>query len=122
MIRCPKCDAETSVDKEFDDRKQRTMTVHRECVNGHTFVTKEVHITMVADGRELRSALNHINRRIALWRRDNAIVRDDRSIEEIAAAHDITPTRVRQIRAQVQLLPTKQKARKIRSSTQKGKS
>lgn len=76
---------------------------------------------MVADARELRSALHRINRRVALWARDCAIQRDPRATAIVASEYGVTTTRVRQIRAAPLLTPQTKKRKKINVQTQKGK-
>lgn len=122
MITCPRC-GEPSVLLKSRDLKPEHMTANlRECSNGHQFSTREVHVTMLADERERRSARNAINHRLARWNRDAAIVADKRPVAEIAEAFGITPTRVRQIRASRSEQQDAPKTRRILSSTQKGKS
>ncbi len=72
---------------------------HRVCSNGHRFKTLEVYPTMVADARELRCAINNIERRISKYHRDVAIASDDRPTKVVAYDYQITDARVRQIRA-----------------------
>jgi hypothetical protein len=122
MIRCPRCDAPSRIEAQDPDEKRRVVDVLRVCAAGHLFETKEVHATMVADSREMRSARQNIDRRVALWRRDLTIVASAQTDKELAEVHGITPTRVRQIRAAVREFHDAPAQRKIRSSTQKGQS
>lgn len=120
MIFCPRCNAPSFVLATIDHPALHLTANTRACTRGHEFQTREVHLGMVADERELRSARRAINARRALWDRDVLIARDDRSTTQLAAAHNITPTRVRQIRASFLEEADSPKARKIRSTTQKG--
>lgn len=100
MIHCPHCDAATPVLLECTyDAHTRTTTRHMLCANSHRFTSKEVPAAMVAPARERRSALSAIERRVQLWVRDRAILRDLRPLREVAAEHGLTEARVRQIRA-----------------------
>lgn len=120
MIACPRCGAPATIESEVVHNAQRMVETWMCCDNGHAFETRTVHATMLADAREMRSALNHINRRVALWARDAAIREDTRTADEVAEDHGLTATRVRQIRATLHENFDSPKQRKIRSSTQKG--
>lgn len=72
---------------------------HRVCENGHVFTTHEVTAAFLAQTREQEAAERARVVRIDLWHRDARIAADPRPAAQIAAEHNITPTRVRQIRA-----------------------
>lgn len=118
---CPRCAAPSRIVATKSDGRLHTVSNDRVCENNHRFSTREVHPTMVADEREFRSAVQRIIHRTALWWRDKAIFEDPRSHNEVAALHNLTPTRVRQIRASLQEALDAPASRKILSSTQKGK-
>lgn len=75
------------------------VTRWRMCGLGHKFITAEVHLSQLADARELRCAQRNIQRRIARFERDVLIAMDERPARLVAAQHKITQARVRQIRA-----------------------
>jgi hypothetical protein len=97
-MRCPTCGAESRPLAKQRNPLQHTVWIHRVCDRDHPFETMEVHPTQLADKRELECAVRNINRRIRLYERDIAIAADPRPTAEVAAEHDITEARVRQIR------------------------
>lgn len=75
------------------------MVVHSGvCEHGHRVITFEVFPSMLATHSELVARMHSIEQRRARWKRDMRIARDQRTSQEIAAEHNISPTRVRQIR------------------------
>lgn len=96
-MKCPICADESLVVQT--NRDEHSTEHHRLCDNGHRFKTVEVYPTMVADARELRCAVNNIERRIARFHRDVGIAADPRPTSVVAAAYNLTDARVRQIRA-----------------------
>lgn len=97
-MKCPTCAAASEKLPRVHEGQHSTEHFYL-CDNGHRFKTIEVHPTMVADARELRCAVNNIDRRVARYHRDVAIAADPRPTSVVAAAHNITDARVRQIRA-----------------------
>jgi hypothetical protein len=97
-MKCPTC-AANSVVLRYEQKEEHAAEHHRLCDNGHFFKTLEVYPTMVADARELRCAINNIERRITRYHRDVGIAADPRSTTAVAADHGLTDARVRQIRA-----------------------
>lgn len=96
---CPICGARTMSLAQQDNPDKFQCTIVRTCERGHLFETREVQINMLADEREMSSALRHIRRRVERWRRDARIAQDTRPATLVAAEHNITEARVRQIRA-----------------------
>ena len=101
-MRCNICGQPTFVVTRSEAAGGLREEVQRRCKSGHNVLTHEVHTTMVADEREMRSALRYINQRIARFNRDIAIACDGRPATQVAADHKITEARVRQIRASFQ--------------------
>lgn len=102
---CPSCGtASTILPAETFDAGLR-VTRWRTCHLGHKFLTAEVHLSQLADARELRCAQRNIERRIARFERNVAISIDERPARQVAAQHKITETRVRQIRAAMREIP-----------------
>ncbi len=71
----------------------------RACIEGHTFETREVHLTQLANKREMDCAIRNIKRRVAMFQRNAKIAADPRPAKEVAEDYGITQNRVRQIRA-----------------------
>lgn len=95
-MKCPICGADWTRDKHTPSAN---MIVHSgACENGHRVMTFEVFPSMLATQSELVARMASIEQRRARWRRDLRIARDQRTSQEIAAEHNISPTRVRQIR------------------------
>lgn len=97
-MKCPICAAASAL-LPRKDVHEHSVEHYRLCDNQHRFKTVEVYPTMVADARELRCAVNNIERRIARYHRDVAIARDERPVKVLAADYGLTDARVRQIRA-----------------------
>lgn len=98
---CPLCGGLSGAPflRKIDPMGLRVMRT-RMCDSGHIFTTHEVTATLLADSRESAAAIRNIMRRVGRWNRDAAIRADKRHPREIAAAHNLTEARVRQIRAQ----------------------
>jgi transcriptional regulator NrdR family protein len=126
-MRCPHCGAGSQAESRLahDDWMH---SIRRLCMAGHKFTTLEVHPNMIADHRDLAAAQRAIRNRVQAWERNRSIASDPRNAREVAAAHKITPTRVRQIRAEFPSLRSRPPERKSAtaaalfssSSTQKG--
>jgi hypothetical protein len=98
-VKCNICGAET---ERTDDHRVGAgwhLSIDRRCTNGHALRTHEVYTNMLADAREMNSALGHTARRVERWARDQRIARDERPSKEVAAEYGLTEARVRQIRA-----------------------
>lgn len=98
-MNCNICGATTRVIDQHAVAGAMHVLVDRVCANGHRVRTHEVHTTMLADKREMRSAVRNIQRRIKLFERDRLIMQDPRPARVVAEEHNITEARVRQIRA-----------------------
>ena len=96
---CPICGSASEVRGHLPMPHEHRVLFNRVCDEGHKFMTVEVHVTQLADARELSCAVRNIQRRIARWHRDLLIAEDTRPSKVVAAEHGITDTRVRQIRA-----------------------
>lgn len=112
MMHCPRCNADSAVVGVHAMPKDRYVRIKRLCTEGHRFDTQEVHPTMVADTRERASAMRAITMRIALWFRDKRIAASSKSVDALAEEHNITKTRVRQIRAAAALAQRASAAKK----------
>jgi hypothetical protein len=100
-MRCPTCGAEpTRRLVRIDVPEEHRRIHHRACPLGHHFWTTEVHFSQLANGREFASAVRGLDRRLAIWRRNEAIALDPRSSHVVAEQYGISSARVRQIRAQ----------------------
>ena len=98
-MRCSTCGAPSDVlgfDRLDDEYR---MDYFRVCERGHKFTTSEVHLSQLADKRELSCATRNIVRRVARYERDIAIAQDPRPARVVAEQHGLTDARVRQIRA-----------------------
>jgi len=98
-VNCPICGSESRVETLLQELHAHRVMRSRICVLGHRFHTFEVHLTQLADAREMACALRNIERRVKRWQRDLAIARDPRPVKIVAADYNITDARVRQIRA-----------------------
>jgi transcriptional regulator NrdR family protein len=107
-VNCPLCGAHTYV---LDTRSHGALLKRRrECGNKHKFVTLEVFPAMVGS-RELAAANSRIQHAVEIWRRDERIRADTRSIAEIAWEYKLSDTRIRQIKSAVQAVPAWRKPR-----------
>lgn len=100
---CKYCGAETTLVRRIPGPDGTIDHVDRTCSNGHTFLSHEVHTSMLADRRELNSARGRIQQRIALFERDRRIAADPRPAAQVAAEYGLTDARVRQIRSSAKL-------------------
>jgi len=100
---CKFCGAETTMVRRIAGPDGTIDHVDRTCANGHTFISHEVHTSMLADARELNSARQHIRQRVARFYRDQRIAADPRPSTEVAAEYGLTDARVRQIRSSARL-------------------
>lgn len=106
-MKCNVCGAATHRVDEHEVMDGCSVAIDRRCANGHAVRTHEVFPTMVADARELESALRLISRRRALFHRDRRIAGDPRPVKAVAAEYGLTEARVRQIRtAATQVAPS----------------
>lgn len=96
-MKCPQCGENSTVFAKIE----QTFATHRRrtCALGHPFNTVEVHPTQLGDIRRQASALRRLKKQIARHHRDAKIVADNRSVAVVAAEHNISGARVRQIRA-----------------------
>ena len=120
-MNCPHCGADSVVTAVVEKPAEHRVVLFRTCDNDHKFVTTEVHLSQLADKRELDCAIRTIDRKVALFRRNCAILDDVRPLKEVAAAHGLTEARVRQIRAAAEYLPTARARAKILSSNSERK-
>ena len=97
-MNCPICGAWSGV-LETRPAKHNTIKRRHECANGHRFNTMEVFPACVCSERDLKSNAAKVSRAIDRWKRDIAIRRDYRATAVIAAEHNLTEARIRQIRA-----------------------
>ena len=95
-MKCPICAAWTEV---LDTRagKHEATRRRRRCGNGHIFPTVEVLPVMVNKVHQAAS-VRSMERRRALWRRDQAIRADTRHADDVADGYGITGDQVRRIR------------------------
>lgn len=98
-MNCPICGVDSDVVGVKRLPHEHRIEYVRVCEDGHKFKTVEVHVSQLADKRELECATRTISRRIALYQRNKAIANDERPIKDIASDYDLTEARVRQIRA-----------------------
>ena len=98
-MRCPICDSWTSV-LETREGEHCTTKRRRECANGHRFGSVEVTTSMYSHARPaMQHSITAILRRIARWKRDEAIVRDPRSGPALALALGLEVSGIQKIRA-----------------------
>lgn len=99
MIPCLLCGSKSKeLSKDYDRDNHRIDRKHK-CINGHEFNSVQVYPSQLSDKREFSCAINRINKRWETYKRHVKIVNDPRSLEAIAEAYNLTPARVRQIRA-----------------------
>lgn len=105
-MNCFKCGAATFVRETRDDETATRIGVRRrhECFNGHRFTTVEVDPKLIP-AREAASNVRRVTLARKLWARNKAIFLDPRCAVEVAKAHGLTDTRVRQIRASMKMDP-----------------
>jgi hypothetical protein len=73
---CPHC-GDTSRVLKVETDKHHTARRHRECPNGHSFLTFEVHGNAITPNhRRLRTYAETLTKRVARWRRDQQIALD----------------------------------------------
>lgn len=96
-MKCPVCGAWSEV---LNTRAAPNHTIkrRRQCANEHRFTTVEALETAI-DKRSAQSAAAAAKLRAQLWARDRAIRADTRPATLVAADHNLTEARIRQIRA-----------------------
>jgi hypothetical protein len=98
-MNCPICGMKSHVALSTDRQHEFRIVNSRICDRGHRFTTSEVPLSFLADKRELDSAINTVERRIARYKRDLQLIADKRPAKIVAKEFGITDARVRQIRA-----------------------
>lgn len=95
-MKCPICGAWSEV-RDTREGQNESIRRRRQCANGHRFSTLEVHPSVIHMGSSEATA-RAIDKRRALWRRDQAIRADNRLQRLIAVEHGLSRHQVGRIK------------------------